>query len=91
MRLALGAPLSRLLRFMLIETGRSRDPARQESGRAAGAGRPHRSWREIGVGGLDPSTFLAVPCALAVVAIVASWLPARRAARIDAMMALRGE
>lgn len=39
----------------------------------------------------DPVTFAAVPLLLALVAVLAGWLPARRAARIDPMMVLRQE
>jgi len=44
-----------------------------------------------GVGAADPMTFVAIPAILALVALVASWLPARRAAHVDPMIALRGE
>jgi ABC-type lipoprotein release transport system permease subunit len=44
-----------------------------------------------GVGPTDAATFIAVPALLALVAIAASWLPARRAVRIDPIAALRNE
>lgn len=43
----------------------------------------------VRVGPTDPATFLAVALFLALVALIASWLPARRVTRIDPMIALR--
>ncbi|HEY0784200.1 MAG TPA: ABC transporter permease, partial [Thermoanaerobaculia bacterium] len=43
------------------------------------------------VSATDPSTYLAVPLVLVIVAVLASWLPARRAARTEPQWSLRGE
>jgi putative ABC transport system permease protein len=44
-----------------------------------------------GVTGADPITFTLIPIALAAVALIACWLPARRATRVNPMTALRCE
>jgi predicted permease len=44
-----------------------------------------------GVGPMDPLTYAAVSSALAAVALLAAWLPARRASRIDPIAALRAD
>ena len=45
----------------------------------------------FGISNTDPLTFAAVPAALIIAALAACWLPARRAARVDPMAALRYE
>ena len=55
---------------------------------AIGLTRVVASWL-YGVGGTDPMTFAAVAAAMLAVAVAASWVPAYRASRTDAMEALR--
>jgi predicted permease len=43
------------------------------------------------VSALDPMTFCLVPLLMAIVALVAAWIPARRAAAVDPMEALRAD
>jgi predicted permease len=45
----------------------------------------------FGVTASDPATFLAMPVVLALVAVAAGYLPARRASRIDPSVALRAD
>ena len=45
----------------------------------------------FGVGAADPFTFVAVALALICVALTASYIPARRAMRVDPLVALKYE
>ncbi len=90
-RLALGAPPPAVLALVA-----RRGLVLALAGTAAGLlgalalGRLLRSLL-FGVGPSDPVTFAAAPLILVAVALVASYLPARRAARVDPMIALRSE
>jgi predicted permease len=57
---------------------------------AAGSTRALRSLL-FGVGALDPVAFVAVAGAMVLVGVLAAYLPARRASRVDPIESLRGE
>ncbi len=45
----------------------------------------------FGVGAVDPATFVTVPAVLLLVTLLAAYLPARRASRVDPVRALKAE
>jgi ABC-type antimicrobial peptide transport system permease subunit len=44
-----------------------------------------------GVGRLDPATYVVVALAIAAVTVLATYFPARRASRVDPLVALRSD
>lgn len=91
LRLALGAQSGDILRLHL-----SQGLAMSLIGVGVGlgvalAGTGAMSGMLIGVRATDLTTFAAVAVILTAVALVASWLPSRRATRVDPMTALRSE
>ena len=60
------------------------------AGAAAAGARLMRSL-VYGVSSIDPITFVVVPIAVAVVAVLAAAVPARRASRVDPVTVLRME
>jgi ABC-type antimicrobial peptide transport system permease subunit len=45
----------------------------------------------FGVSATDPPTFIGVTVILALSSVIAAWLPAERATRVDPMIALRAQ
>ena len=90
-RMALGAKQSGVLRFVLGQGLRL-----TLLGIAIGLVGAFAATRAIqamlfGVGAMDPLTYAVVLVALASVAMLACWIPARRASRVDPLVALRGD
>lgn len=90
-RMALGAAREDVLRMILGEGGRL-----ALVGVAIGIGAAFllTQWLRAllyGVSATDPVTFLAVALLLLFTAMFACWIPARRASRVDPMIALRSE
>jgi len=90
-RVALGADLARV-RSLILADGARLTMIGVGIG-LVGAMAVARVMRTLlfGVGTYDPLTFAGVAGVLAAVALVAAWLPARRAARVDPIVALRAE
>ena len=90
-RMALGAGSEQLLR-LVVRQGMAPVLAGVALG-AVGALAGGRALESLlfGVGAADPLTFAAVTAFLLLVAFAASYLPARRAARSDPMVALRND
>ncbi len=90
-RVALGAGRRSVVRLVVVRAMRLAGVGLALGAVAAlGAGQVLKT-QLVGVSPRDPATFVGVTILLASVALVASWIPARRAARVDPMVALRYE
>ena len=90
-RMALGAQQKDVLRLVLSE-GVKMALVGVAIGLVAAAGVTRLMSRLLyGISATDPLTFAGVALLLAAVALAASWLPARRAMRVDPIVALRHE
>lgn len=90
-RMALGARSADVVRMMLVEAA-----VPVAIGLALGVGGAVLSTQAIAAflfqtTPTDAGTFIAVTAALAITACLAAWIPARRAARLDPVLALRAE
>ena len=90
-RLALGAQQGELKR-MFVRSGLALAGIGVAIGLAAAAGLM-RLMKSLlfGISPLDPLTYVSVPVVLVAAAVLASYLPARRAAAVDPVEALRAE
>ena len=89
--MALGARKRDVLRMIVLESGR---PViwglLAGAAAAAGVSRLLQSLL-FGLGALDPVSFLGVGLLFLLITLLAAYLPARRAAQVDPMVALRCE
>ena len=90
-RIAIGAQTSDVLKMVMGRALRLAGAGVALGLCAALPGARVLSSQLYGVSGRDPVTFLGISVVLAAVALLASWLPARRAARVDPAVALRAE
>ena len=89
--MALGAQRADVLRLVLAQGGRI-SAAGIVIGSAASVGLARFIANLLyAVRALDPATFAAVAFMLALIAMVASYIPARRTLRVDPLIALRSE
>jgi ABC-type antimicrobial peptide transport system permease subunit len=90
-RVALGAQIGDVRR-MFLRLGLSLTAAGIACGTAAALGLTRvMSALLFGVGPMDPITYAAVSALLAAVALLATYLPARRVAQVDPVVALRAD
>jgi predicted permease len=87
-RMALGAQRADILRMVFVQ-GLWIVGIGLVVGLAASFGAARLLRSMLTVSAADPATFLSVPVILAVIALLACWIPARRATRTEPMEALR--
>ena len=90
-RMAIGARPADVVRLMLNEGGRLAIAGVVAGSLVALGGARLIRGLLFEVSATDPVTFVAVAAGLLAVALLASYIPARRATRVDPMIALRGE
>jgi putative ABC transport system permease protein len=90
-RIALGAPRSAVLRLVLAQGARLTLVGIALGFAGSLAGAKLLAGLLFGVTARDPVTFACVPILLMLVAVIACYLPARRAASVDPAIALRAD
>jgi predicted permease len=91
LRMAVGADAGRVRRTVLLEGALLVGVSLALGGAVAAGGSRLLGGFLFGVEPLDPATFAAAGLALGVVALAASYVPARRATRVDPVQALRAD
>ena len=89
-RMALGAQTGDVIRIIIRQGLALAALGVHRMGGAALAARLMKSLL-FNVSAIDPATFTLLPLSLLAVALAACWIPARRAAKVDPMIALRCE
>ena len=90
-RLAIGAKPAQVVAMILAEGARITGIAIVIGWLAALAATRWLESQLFGVAAVDPATYAGIAAVLAAVALLACWLPARRAARVEPNVALRYE
>jgi ABC-type antimicrobial peptide transport system permease subunit len=90
-RRALGAPRARVVGLVLGQSAALTAVGILVGLAGAAATTRYLQGMLFGLTPLDPSTFIIVSVLFAIVALVAAFVPARRATRVDPLVALRAE
>jgi putative ABC transport system permease protein len=90
-RMAMGAQPSHILKMILTQGVKLAGAGILVGMIFAGFAAPLISSMLYGVRPVDPAVFVTVPLVLVIVALLASYIPARRATKVDPIIALRNE